>query len=391
MRLPSVRLQSSSQLCADSWLSLLIFVLRGMAAVQVVAGHLRGETFPSLRTVHAPTLYYQALAFMTGFAHQGVVVFFLISGWLVGGKILDEFGKPNAIRLYALDRVTRLWTVLVPTFLLMLAVGSVMGVIDSATVDLSASNEYSVLSFIGNMLGLQTVLVKNFAGNYALWSLASQTWYYVAFPLLLAAAVGRHSTRFFALVGLALIATLVPYDMTLYFAIWLLGAGFSRIRVECTRNQRRVLVLVIACISIYYRLTGSNDDLVPKSFVQDLVCSLPFLILLSTLHVKIDPASRPLRRLGVLARFVSNFSFTLFVIHVPAISLLRYTARHVIGRDHFAPDVAFDYAIYFGMLGIIVTTAYLIYLVFEAHTQNIRRLLRGTLMRRAQDAPIRAV
>jgi peptidoglycan/LPS O-acetylase OafA/YrhL len=164
--------------------SLLISLMRGLAAVQVAAAHLRSEMFPGLREMADPPLYYQLLAFGTGFAHQAVVVFFLISGWLVGGSLLNRIGQPGALVSYAIDRATRLWTVLVPAMCLMLAVGIVITEADPARADFAAANEYSAASFAGNLLGLQTVLVKNFGGNYALWSLANETWYYVQFPLL---------------------------------------------------------------------------------------------------------------------------------------------------------------------------------------------------------------
>jgi peptidoglycan/LPS O-acetylase OafA/YrhL len=171
---PTVRWLSESQLGSDSWHSLLISLLRGLAAPQVAAAHLRAEMFPSLRTLADPSLWYLGLALMTGFAHQAVVLFFLISGWLVGGSLLNKLHQPQAILSYAVDRITRLWTVLVPTFVFILLLGIGMDVLMPHTVDFSATNDYSVLSFVGNLLGLQTITVRNFGGNYALWSLATR-------------------------------------------------------------------------------------------------------------------------------------------------------------------------------------------------------------------------
>ena len=49
----------------------------------------------------------------------------------------------------------------------------------------------SVTAFIGNMFGLQTILVPSFGGNFPLWSLANETWYYILFPLLVLVLRGR--------------------------------------------------------------------------------------------------------------------------------------------------------------------------------------------------------
>jgi peptidoglycan/LPS O-acetylase OafA/YrhL len=378
----SIQWQARSQLSEDSLHSLLIALLRGMAALQVAAAHLRAEVFPSLRTVAHPTVYYQALAFVTGFAHQAVVVFFLISGWLVGGSLLNKLGQPQAIRGYAIDRSTRLWTVLIPTMLVMVLFGMVTGAVDPSRPDVYSSGDYSALSFIGNLFGLQTVLVKNFGGNYALWSLANETWYYVAFPILLLAFRDRGwLSQACGVIALGLIAALLPWAITLYFSLWLLGAAFARIRIECGRAPRAVLFATCASLSIYYRITGSNDDLVPASFLQDLICSVPFLLLLSTLQIKIDPAVAPLRRFNRFATFFSEFSFTLYVLHVPTIALLRYLGRGVFGRDQLAPDAPLDYLVYCAMLGLIVGFAYLSYLIFESQTYRARRKLKSMLLR----------
>ncbi|UUZ57450.1 acyltransferase family protein [Massilia sp. H-1] len=184
-----------SQLGEDSWHSLLISLLRGMAALQVAAAHLRAEFMPGLRSLEQPALWYQALAFLTGFAHQAVVVFFLISGWLVGGSLLNKRTEPDAIKLYAIDRITRLWTVLLPTFLLILALGILTGQIDPRTADFSRDNPYSLTALVGNLAALQTIVVPQFGGNYPLWSLANEGWYYLLFPLLLTAAGGRRTAH----------------------------------------------------------------------------------------------------------------------------------------------------------------------------------------------------
>jgi peptidoglycan/LPS O-acetylase OafA/YrhL len=381
--LPIVRWQKHSQLSDDSAHSLLIALMRGIAALQVAAAHLRAEVFPSLRTLAEPPVYYQGLAFITGFAHQAVVVFFLISGWLVGGSLLNKLSQPNAVPAYAIDRLTRLWCVLIPAMLLMLAVGIVTGSVDPSQTSLRATNDFSLLSFLGNLTGLQTVLVKNYGGNYALWSLANETWYYVAFPMALFAFRGGGLLRRGASIAtLAMIAALLPWAITLYFALWLLGAAFSRIRIDCSGSARIALVLACAGLSVYYRLNGSNDDLVPASFMQDLYCSLPFLALLSTLQVKISPESAPLRWLGKVARFFSDFSFTLYVIHVPLIVLFRYLGRSVFGSDGLAPDRPLDYLVYTAMVAFLLAAAYVSYLLFESQTYRVRNKLKEVLLSR---------
>lgn len=380
MTMPRLRWLDESQLGGDSYHSLLISLLRGLAAMQVAAAHLRAEMFPSLRALPDPSLWYLGLAFATGFAHQAVVAFFLISGWLVGGSLLNKMAQPQAIRAYAVDRITRLWTVLVPTFVFMLLLGIGMDVLTPRAVDFSASNDFSVLSFAGNLLGLQTIAVRNFGGNYVLWSLANETWYYVLFPLLLllfkARSVGGRAASAAAIM---LIAAVIPPVITGYFSIWLLGVAFSRIRIECGNGFRIVLLMLAVPVSVYYRLTGSNDDMVADSYVQDLVCSLVFLPFLSSTQVKADPASKLVKPLAAVAKFLSEFSFTLYVMHVPLIGMLRFAGVAMFGSDRLSPSKPLHLAIYFGMLLVLLLCAYSFYLLFESQTGRIRHRVKELL------------
>jgi peptidoglycan/LPS O-acetylase OafA/YrhL len=382
MRTPLFRLhwQRQSQVDTHSAHSFLISLLRGLAALQVAAAHLRSEMFPGLRELADPPLYYQILAFATAFSHQAVVVFFLISGWLVGGSLLNKLDQPGAMTAYAIDRATRLWTVLVPALCLMLAVGAVTGTVSLAQADFSAANDYSATTFIGNLLGLQTVLVPTFADNYALWSLSNETWYYLQFPLLLIVFTGRTRVRqLVAATVLALTAVGLPASMTVYFALWLLGALFARVRIDCTTAVRTALLLAAAAALVFLRATEGNDDLNPGLFVKHLMYSLPLLAFLASMQRPLTASPGWMRMLVPTAHLLSEFSFTLYVIHVPLIKLLRHLSMQEFGRNRLVANQPADFAIYFGMLLAIMAAAYLSYLLFESHTFRIRRLLKNAL------------
>lgn len=365
----------------DSCQSLLIALLRGLCAIEVAAAHLRAEFFPGLRAMADPPLAYQALAFLTGFAHQAVVLFFLISGWLVGGSLLGKIGKPQALQAYAIDRLSRLWTVLIPTFALMLLFGVLAGQLIPDTIDYSRSNSYSLLSFAGNLVGLQTVTMEQFGGNFPLWSLANETWYYVMFPLLLVLMTGSGPVRrALAMLSLVAIAIALPYAMTLYFLIWLLGAIFSRVRVDCGNAVRWLMLGVFGAMAVSYRLTGYNDDMSAASFVQDLSYSLVFLLFLCSMHVKAAPTSRPLARLRAGATFFAEFSFTLYVFHIPLIRLMQHVGLKVWGGYRLSPSSWIDYGIYFSLLGLLLALCYGSYLLFESHTPKVRRWLKALLL-----------
>jgi peptidoglycan/LPS O-acetylase OafA/YrhL len=379
--MPSLAFQQHSQLGEDSWHSIIISLLRGLAAFAVAAAHLRAAMYPGLRTLQDPPLAYQGLAFFTGFGHQSVLLFFVISGWLVGGSLLGRVGQPDAIANYAIDRMTRLWTVLIPTFLLTLLFSLSTGETVPRGIDLSASNEFSAAIFAGNLVGLQGgVAVPEFGGNFPLWSLANETWYYVMFPLLVLMFTARRvAARTACAVGLVALAAFLPYDIVLYFSIWLLGVAFSRIRIDASLVARCCWLVLLLAVSVYYRLTGINDDIGPQTYVQDLVCSLLFLVFLSSLQFKAAPASKWQRPMARVGKFFAEFSFTLYVLHVPLIDLMQHWMTNHFGLRQLSPSEPMHYAIYFGMLAMLMVGSYLSYRMFESQTYRIRRLVKDRL------------
>lgn len=370
---------------SNSYQSLLISLLRGLAALQVALAHLRAEIYPGLRGMTDAPLAYQLLAFATGFAHQAVVVFFLISGWLVGGSLLDKWSQPQALAGYAIDRISRLWTVLIPTFVLMLLCASYMGRVTAVPSHIDPVNEYSTIAFVGNLVGLQTIIVPNFGKNYALWSLANETWYYVLFPLMLLVfrcpSVWRKAA---SVLAMAAIASFLPMSILLYFSLWLLGAGCARVRFECGHVTRLALLCACVVLSIYYRLTGSNDDLIVESYLQDLFCSLPLLALLASLHQTVPTGAPAMRQVRTVARTLSEFSFTLYVSHVPAIALLRHVGAAWLGRERLSPHLTHDYLLYLCAASLLIGVAFLMYLAFEANTNRVRRIMKNKLLQRGQ-------
>jgi len=392
-KMPRLTFQAHGQFDEDCWHSILISLLRGVAAFVVAAAHLRAEMYPGLRTLADPSLWFQGFAFATGFAHQAVLVFFVISGWLVGGSLLNKIGQPGALTNYAIDRATRLWTVLLPTFVLTLLLGLGTGVLLPGSIDFSAANEFSALSFAGNLLGLQRVVLANFGGNYALWSLANETWYYVMFPLLVLLFTARSPSMRIASGGALVLATvLLPLEILLYFAIWLLGVAFSRLRIECGFGVRCAWLVPLAAMSVYFRLTADNDRFDQTTLGMDLALSLMFLAMLSSLRFNAAPTSKLARPLARFGTFFANFSFSLYVLHLPFIFLLKHVTLAQFGLRQLSPGEPRHFAVYLVMLGVLLLGSYLSYLLFEAQTYRIRRLVKNlvggrTVTRAAAPAP----
>src|SRR6202008_705345 len=94
---------------------------RWVAALAWVLSHVKASLVPLLRNISHPTHLETAWGFIAGFSHHAVVVFFVLSGFLVGGKVLREMGsteRPFSPKRYFLDRFTRIYLVLIPVLLI---------------------------------------------------------------------------------------------------------------------------------------------------------------------------------------------------------------------------------------------------------------------------------
>src|SRR5438309_477775 len=63
-------------------------LIRGMAAIAVMIGHVRGLLFVEFQNVTHPTPWVKALYLGTSLGRQAVMVFFVLSGFLISASVL---------------------------------------------------------------------------------------------------------------------------------------------------------------------------------------------------------------------------------------------------------------------------------------------------------------
>ncbi|QOY92987.1 acyltransferase family protein [Massilia sp. UMI-21] len=275
---------------------------------------------------------------------------------------------------------------LIPTFGVMLLFGLATSVLDPSKLSFAPDNAYSVTALIGNLLGLQNVLVPEFGGNFPLWSLSNETGYYVLFPLLVMLFRTRSILhRFLILVAVAAIVHLLNSAILLYFSIWLLGAAFSRVRIECGSFLRWAYFLGVIGAAVVIRLKGKSDISV-DSFVQYLLFSMVFVLFLSSMQVTWarTRANEWVNRVG---RFFSEFSFTLYVLHIPLMAAMLHLASPVFGNAKLDPNRPLHLLVYLLLYVGLVVGAFLFHLPFEARTYQVREWMKTTL--RFRSRPVR--
>ena len=351
--------------------------LRGLAALLVLAGHLRAYTFKSFGELAHTDALTSAFYFITGLGHQAVILFFALSGFLVGGKAFEDIVSRRFLwSRYILRRLTRLWIVIIPALLLTL-------MFDSLGSWLSHGNGYdgsyygiyfqgpstpqgvddSLVSFLGNLAFLQTIYVPTFGSNGPMWSLANEFWYYIVFPLAAWAFLSRMSavTRIGALCGLMLAAAALPLLLE-GGAIWVAGAAAC----YCARHPalssflHHTATRVVAIVVLFAALVLSK---VPTANVGDL--KLGFLVALVLPVLATLPSPGGVYRTA--ARAASEISYTLYLTHFP---LLTFIAMVTLAPTRFAPS-AFSAGLYACLIVVSIAWAAVIWWFFERNTDRV--------------------
>ncbi len=346
----------------------------------------------------------KALYFFTGLGHEAVVVFFVISGYLVGGLSLQKW-RTKGVNLgtYAVARVSRIYTVLIPGLLL----GATLDWIGwhffnhsalytaaaqyGSSMNTTVSENLGLSTFLGNLLMLQGISVPRLGSNAPLWSLANEWWYYTAFALLAGGLLAPSRGRKAALLVLLLLLTvLLPPRLMLWVCVWCLGVAAA----EWIERGRRfppfwLGALLFGGALIASRLshnveTAADEAGVFSGFGRDLLFGLAYTLLLVC-------AATGLRRAPSFSRLhhrLADFSYSTYVIHFPVMLLMVAVAFSfgLVGVQ--VQPTTFNLTFLFVWIALVYVCCYGFFWLFERHTDKIRRGL-GSLLLGQPKAPAR--
>ncbi len=303
----------------------LLDLVRGLSALAVLAGHLRAFVLVDLAEAPSPGLLTKAFYLATGLGHQAVMVFFVLSGYFVGGSVVKLIREGRfSWKRYGVARLSRLWVVLIPALALTLAcdvigrglapeayAGGLRPLFHSGPV--AAGISLSPVTALGNVVFLQTVAVPVFGSNSPLWSLANEFWYYVLFPLLGWAVAWKRPGRALAAAGLfGFLLWWLPGGLAAKMGIWLFGTAAWV--VESGKRGRVVWRLLGAGV---FTLVLAGSKWRPEA-INDWVVGGVFALWLPTLAGRWS-APEWLRR---LAKGLAEISYTLYVVHFPLLFLV---------------------------------------------------------------------
>jgi peptidoglycan/LPS O-acetylase OafA/YrhL len=217
--------------------------LRWLAAVAVAVSHIRQNLIAgNEQEAHHGIL--TAIVFsVSDFGGAAVMVFFVLSGFLVGGKAMDLFQSSSVAREwphFLIDRFSRTFVVLWPA--LVLAGGAVLFlrvIAPDAPFMTSAhwgpalyrpiNGDISVQSWLGAAALVNGLASPMLQINGPLWSLAFEWFYYMAALALILGIRGVSSTGAVAIMVYAVIllglGLIFNSDMIVWTLVWIMGVA----------------------------------------------------------------------------------------------------------------------------------------------------------------------
>lgn len=309
--------------------SVLLDLVRAIAALLVCLEHWRSLFYVDYWQITAHRPLFAVPYVITGAGHQAVVIFFVLSGYLISGSIFRLMQRGEwSWKLYLTHRLVRLWIVLVPALVLgalldnlglhlHLAPALYAGQTGTHMLrDVSTSVHPTV--FLGNLFFLQAILVPTFGSNGPMWSLANEFWYYVLFPCAFLALRRGRSAGWRLLNALVFLtcAWFVGRDILLLFPLWLLGTLLAVVPVPRCGTAIRVLTAVFYFPLLFFLAKTHWVQGVLSDYILGVATFLFLWLLLSAKDAA--PANAGVR----LARIGARFSYTLYLVHVPFLLLL---------------------------------------------------------------------
>jgi len=359
---------------------------RGLAALVVALHHLRSFVFVDFHIADHPGTAWSIFYFITGFGHEAVMIFFVLSGFLVGGAIVRSVENGQwSWNEYAITRMTRLWVVLIPALLLTafwdhlgMAVtnssfynGAMVATYHSGPAP--DPSRYNLASFFGNLAFLQTIVVPTFGSNGPLWSLANEFWYYLLFPLLFCsiATKARLGVRLSGITVALIICYALPTELLTSGLSWLCGvvAFVVHKRLPFTLSARNIF-LAISGMFLAATLTLSRIN--PSSEFLFFAISLAFAAMLLPLgHMRQSNSI-----VAKVSRLGAEFSYTLYLAHFP---IAAFLACYVLDNGRLMPSLS-SASIFVAFLAIIILYSFGVYLLFERNTRAVRQAILKRVM-----------
>lgn len=371
--------------------------LRVIAANLVVLGHLRALLFvdyhqllPENQNISSKLFY-----LVTSWGHEAVIIFFVLSGFLVGGTTVNQGAHRLRLTEYFIKRISRLSVPLIPALLLTWGIDFCLSyhhpeILQGQYFDLfnsgpNSAYDRSLKTFVGNVFFLQGIYVPTFGTNSPLWSLANEFWYYTIFPLMFLGIIKCRDSLGQALLYLipaGLLLFILPQGLIFGFWLWLLGTG-GHLLLFKLKNPKRLSKFSFLSATILFICALLIGQLKLNSQLSDALTALAATA--SVVFLGVTKRISPVTKESVHALWskffndhksillLSDSSYTLYITHFP-IMLGLYTLSGLSPAHQFQ-DMQQGLPLFLLLYAGVLVCSLVMYNLFEKHHFWVRNRL----------------
>lgn len=363
--------------------SVYLDLIRGLSAILVVMEHLSSRLFVGYGNITSNNLLIKFLYLLNLLGGPAVIIFFVLSGFFISRSVLKAvFENKWSWRSYLINRLSRLFIVLIPALILTLSLDHFAQNFGYKVYNSPIEN---LKDFVGNLFFLQNIFVGFYGSNAPLWSLSYEFWYYMLFPLLVFVFISqRNVTKLVSLMISIFIISIIGTSMSSHFIIWLMGPLIFLIPLRKIFTHKYILpvtilfliiVMVLHPLVMTGRLFNDRANDLMDLYGVSLLVGLAFSTLIySLLHSLTDKQRNvELRWFGKLSKINSSFSFSLYIIHYPIINFVYYWFENN-GFKGLQPSLS-SLLVEIILVILICYIAYLFSLFTEAKTNKVRRFI----------------
>lgn len=316
-----------------------------------------GQLDPSQQGVMT-FLYY----FTCRLGHEAVLAFFVISGFLVGGRGIERMMNKNFDKVqYAIDRTARIGIPLVAALMFCIITYEIIG------------QEYSLCIALGNLFSLQGVFCDSFISP--LWSLSYEVWFYI---FLFVISLGLERKRVALLLFPLCVLVFTQLD-AMYFLIWLMGAFAYLCRPAKGSKAITAIAFVAILVTLALSIMSSDSNSIslpwkPDYRVMEVFVSIAICVFIQQI-ILFTPKSRMAVVMNSIFTYLAGFSYTLYLTHRITL-LLVFGFLYDKGKAEFTPVSVMQHI---SIIAICLIVSWLIYLTSEKHTKTVKNIVKNKM------------
>jgi peptidoglycan/LPS O-acetylase OafA/YrhL len=290
---------------------------------------------------------------LTRLGHEAVLIFFVLSGFLVGGRALElARSKGYSARKYIVDRLVRIQIPLMGAIAL------------TVIVYWSSPQAHDAAQIFGNFFSLQGIFVPVLQGNDPLWTLSYEVWFYI----LGGAAAYMISHRGFRLGAMILVLAGIFVFTRLnavYLFPWVAGAVAYQWRPDkASFGWLSVGAFFALAGVVTFQLTKSTTAN-PAGYpwgepLSVILIGLGIAVMLPHLY-RLPAREGWLSKSGT---WLASFSYSLYLIHLPILTIVLPSNATKVNSRTLATNLV--------GIGCALLAAFLFSRIFETHGPRIK-------------------